>query len=138
NEESNSSENQCQDQQYCDPHGAPFVQRTPITRRYRPQNAPTRIPQEPGLVPHDRREFVPLSRRRGRPYQDHSPTTGGSVSPCCRDAKGSIRIIPPRPEGVCLPGAGMRRALSGSVPHDRRSEEHTSELQSRENLVCRL
>src|SRR5690606_41462044 len=26
----------------------------------------------------------------------------------------------------------------GAFPHMRRSEEHTSELQSRENLVCRL
>src|SRR5690606_40615051 len=28
--------------------------------------------------------------------------------------------------------------LTGSAPQDLRSEEHTSELQSRENLVCRL
>src|SRR5690606_21072271 len=54
--------------------GAPFVQRTPITRRYRPQNAPTRIPQEPGLVPHDRREWgkAPRPERSGgwgRGYQ---------------------------------------------------------------------
>src|SRR5690606_41045125 len=30
--------------------------------------------------------------------------------------------------------AGMRQ----HIPHEVRSEEHTSELQSRENLVCRL
>src|SRR5690606_41881040 len=44
-------------------------------------------------------------------------------------------IVPP-------PGMGwMRRRKSGHFSHYRtlaRSEEHTSELQSRENLVCRL
>src|SRR5690606_41963821 len=30
------------------------------------------------------------------------------------------------------------RCLVVTGPHDARSEEHTSELQSRENLVCRL
>src|SRR6202044_4197684 len=35
--------------------------------------------------------------------------------------------------------AGRRRGrLPGDEPHRSRSEEHTSELQSRENLVCRL
>src|SRR5690554_4182106 len=58
--------------------GAPFVQRTPITPPYRPQNAPTRIPQEPGLVPHDRRELVSLVPGCEGLYQDQSPTTGGS------------------------------------------------------------
>src|SRR5690606_41628747 len=32
----------------------------------------------------------------------------------------------------------IRRVLSGRVYIGERSEEHTSELQSRENLVCRL
>src|SRR5690606_41946420 len=33
--------------------------------------------------------------------------------------------------------ARARRALAPQLRADRRSEEHTSELQSRENLVCR-
>src|SRR5436309_5641217 len=49
-------------------------------------------------------------------------------------------------EGARMAGRDARRARGWSVPigaigerHDRpRSEEHTSELQSRENLVCRL
>src|SRR5215475_15270400 len=35
-------------------------------------------------------------------------------------------------------GACRRNRWSGDRPAGRRSEEHTSELQSRENLVCRL
>src|SRR2546430_8660754 len=38
--------------------------------------------------------------------------------------------------GVCSLG-GVLRGPSGTV-HDDRSEEHTSELQSQSNLVCRL
>src|SRR5690606_40154461 len=34
--------------------------------------------------------------------------------------------------------AGVLNAADYGVPQTRRSEEHTSELQSRENLVCRL
>src|SRR5690606_39710157 len=37
-----------------------------------------------------------------------------------------------------LPSAGHCRAIAGWSVHWSRSEEHTSELQSRENLVCRL
>src|SRR5690606_39832501 len=33
---------------------------------------------------------------------------------------------------------GLSAASCGSFPRSSRSEEHTSELQSRENLVCRL
>src|SRR5690606_40348445 len=42
---------------------------------------------------------------------------------------------------VALNDAGqwaMRAQLDGDTSSDIRSEEHTSELQSRENLVCRL
>src|SRR3712207_7857990 len=54
--------------------------------------------------------------------------------------------IPRRPRGTGAPG--QRRgvepggdesdARGGAVPRRRRSEEHTSELQSRQYLVCRL
>src|SRR5690606_41807871 len=36
--------------------------------------------------------------------------------------------------GVCK----LRKGLGGCIQRINRSEEHTSELQSRENLVCRL
>src|SRR2546427_6172825 len=47
----------------------------------------------------------------------------------------------PRPPGICTP-ASAATARPGSTPASRhvqrRSEEHTSELQSQSNLVCRL
>src|SRR3712207_7914228 len=43
----------------------------------------------------------------------------------------------PHPAGV--PGERVaERATGGQIPHSHRSEEHTSELQSRQYLVCRL
>src|SRR5260221_7355222 len=43
-----------------------------------------------------------------------------------------------RPPRLYLLGGGLRRARSGAEAADRRSEEHTSELQSHSDLVCRL
>src|SRR2546430_5168423 len=37
-----------------------------------------------------------------------------------------------------VPGAGAGRAAAARAREVRRSEEHTSELQSQSNLVCRL
>src|SRR5215813_15321827 len=51
-----------------------------------------------------------------------------------------IYVEPRRPSSRAagVPGAQPRRARAGAgLPH-RRSEEHTSELQSRPHLVCRL
>src|SRR5690606_40149519 len=42
------------------------------------------------------------------------------------------------PEGVVEVDLPVRRHLGLAGPGEHRSEEHTSELQSRENLVCRL
>src|SRR5690606_40275590 len=55
------------------------------------------------------------------------------------------RKSPPRPASRAPawnrsppPSASWRRPPRPTPPRPRRSEEHTSELQSRENLVCRL
>src|SRR5436309_5336253 len=63
------------------------------------------------------------------PYNDALPiSTAGTTSGWrCR--------------GACASSRGTSAATAGPValvPRDDRSEEHTSELQSRENLVCRL
>src|SRR3712207_8904705 len=66
----------------------------------------------------------PWSKTRGRPH--------GPLAP--RSAERRHRLRPRR-----LPS--RRRGLGaagGSPPTIRRSEEHTSELQSRQYLVCRL
>src|SRR5690606_42048397 len=44
----------------------------------------------------------------------------------------------PRPYGGAPSGALCGPRVCGGAPSGPRSEEHTSELQSRENLVCRL
>src|SRR3712207_8830473 len=51
--------------------------------------------------------------------------------PRCRAARGDPHRLPPG-------GAGRRRGGTDHVLGVRRSEEHTSELQSRQYLVCRL
>src|SRR5207302_11469417 len=43
-----------------------------------------------------------------------------------------------RREGAGFFGADDQLRLVGDITAEARSEEHTSELQSRENLVCRL
>src|SRR3712207_7242844 len=54
-----------------------------------------------------------------------------------RGPGGSRRTLARAPAPPCSAGASSGRNLSGSPPR-RRSEEHTSELQSRQYLVCRL
>src|SRR5690606_40860717 len=62
-----------------------------------------------------------------------------------RSKDGSFQFKPGRRVQIPKPGSDKKRPLTIAPPRDkivqeviRRSEEHTSELQSRENLVCRL
>src|SRR5690606_41990109 len=89
------------------------------------------------LYPLSLHDALPISRRRRgsslRP-RHHAGAAAGAASPDLRDRHGAARD-PRRVRrfaGRHLPAGrrGDRAAL--------RSEEHTSELQSRENLVCRL
>src|SRR5689334_24858497 len=52
----------------------------------------------------------------------------------------SERSVGPRASATrrSISGRGVPRSVSGDSPGDRRSEEHTSELQSQFHLVCRL
>src|SRR5436309_8473049 len=58
-------------------------------------------------------------------------------SPQWNDA-GQREGNPPADDLGVLDGQGARDVAAAGVHGDERSEEHTSELQSRENLVCRL
>src|SRR2546421_3928953 len=67
-----------------------------------------------------------------------------SRAPSARASSVAVRSEPPRPSVTACPsGAAPRKpGTTGTTPRAppaaRRSEEHTSELQSRSDLVCRL
>src|SRR5690606_41927457 len=69
---------------------------------------------------------APVGRRR--PRRGRAPRPRGSLA---RRARDPLR----RPCSACRGGALLFAVRRDGLP---RSEEHTSELQSRENLVCRL
>src|SRR5690606_39962228 len=83
-----------------------------------------------------------------RPLWSHRPAHGA----CARRARlgvpeggsdlrgASVRSVPPhrRREGAAGEQGGRLHRAALPLGVDHRSEEHTSELQSRENLVCRL
>src|SRR5690606_40573085 len=76
-------------------------------------------------------------RRSSRRLATDSPVVTCGLPPATR-----VTSLPPRPQRI-QSGAGsiiegQRRSTMAVVCPERRSEEHTSELQSRENLVCRL
>src|SRR5690606_41047698 len=69
----------------------------------------------------------------------------GSSKVCCIIARlqprQDSRLLPGRTHQIQVLGIGHQKSLgvkSGVIVDLDRSEEHTSELQSRENLVCRL
>src|SRR3712207_8305443 len=79
-------------------------------------------------------EIYTLSLHDALPISAHPRRSPGSSpaagDPCRPSARGSPRWLPPCP----APGRDRwRRSPPGA-----RSEEHTSELQSRQYLVCRL
>src|SRR5690606_41566018 len=57
------------------------------------------------------------------------------------DGAAALGIITPMSQHFCAACNRVRLSVDGTLylclGQDRRSEEHTSELQSRENLVCR-
>src|SRR5207302_2570768 len=87
--------------------------------------------------------FEPCSGGDAIEVYPTSPLIGGYV-----DGAGVVRgsvftdplIVPPalRPVPISAFGSNPAGPAIGRTPRSARSEEHTSELQSRENLVCRL
>src|SRR5688572_32105725 len=80
----------------------------------------------------------PTRHHAGRPTRRYranivplSPALRGLTAAVPRTPRQSQRPHPPAPRQVCPYGTSR-------VTRSRRSEEHTSELQSQSNLVCRL
>src|SRR5690606_41978184 len=83
-------------------------------------------------------EILPLSLHDALPIL----AARGRAAPAARRRASRDRVRPgdgDRRRRQVLPGRHELRGLDDPAPsRRRRSEEHTSELQSRENLVCRL
>src|SRR5690606_40142236 len=92
----------------------------------------------------------PWGRRRGSPAPPGNARTGrsagalypgGAAAPpnsVIRRHRADVGLAQASCPGRHHAEAGIRDGLGQGPPDRRRSEEHTSELQSRENLVCRL
>src|SRR5690606_41799030 len=73
-----------------------------------------------------------------RPHLSKALWTGGEVAQALLGtAERGVHVLTGR-VATALDAAARRLELDGGEVLEYRSEEHTSELQSRENLVCRL
>src|SRR5690606_40844545 len=84
--------------------------------------------------------YTPGSRRRTNKESDESSSGGLRISRCIHaeaDILERVATILEADAPVARHSVGAPRASRSQVTK-LRSEEHTSELQSRENLVCRL
>src|SRR5690606_42109400 len=92
---------------------------------------PTAPPRSYTLSLHD---ALPISRERAGPRLARS-----RARPRCRARRARRRCSDTRSSKTGRRLAARNRSSGAHTRAvDRRSEEHTSELQSRENLVCRL
>src|SRR5690606_41502247 len=87
--------------------------------------------------------FFPRSLHDALPISCQLPGARPSLRPStasfCRRSSRAFSVISPASAAASTPAATPARApLSTGGGDPSRSEEHTSELQSRENLVCRL
>src|SRR5207253_9994112 len=71
-------------------------------------------------------------------YRIHFAAVGGVVFRCVRHAASDDEIPNLLEAALFVAQRLFGRSLEGGESHVRRSEEHTSELQSRGHLVCRL
>src|SRR5690606_41251371 len=97
----------------------------PLRRRYRPVLV-TAVPPAP--------EDSPLSPHAAPPLSDPAPTPTPPLP--ARPPRSPVRRWPGR--SAAWPWPGRPCCSCSARARRRKSEEHTSELQSRENLVCRL
>src|SRR5690606_42070035 len=115
-----------------------------------PHRDPPRRGRHPRLGRRGRRVLQPTRRRIWRPLAPQRPSAAGALRRGLHRAGQLRRLLLPRaargPRSARFVDSGRHhgrkdRRLRPLRPRRRglrRSEEHTSELQSRENLVCRL
>src|SRR5207302_8470418 len=99
---------------------------------------PRRLLHRPRLRDPRHLDAFPTRRSSDLRYLEAmAPSTAASRSASSKTMKGAL---PPssRESFLTVPAHWAMRILPISVEPVNRSEEHTSELQSRENLVCRL
>src|SRR5690606_40748555 len=90
-------------------------------------------------MPHRTRTPTPPNagtRRPEPPAARSGPATRGRSVGGCTDLDRFVVIV--EAHGIALLAACVERSGQRGLAQSPRSEEHTSELQSRENLVCRL
>src|SRR5690606_40453657 len=75
---------------------------------------------------------------RGSPMRSLRARRTGSASRARKRVPRQFSAAPVKPIGALVEGGVSADRASIHGVHSSRSEEHTSELQSRENLVCRL
>src|SRR5207302_8493024 len=85
-------------------------------------------PHPPALHPLSLHDALPISYQMPPPTP-MSPPTNASAPPSSSNSRRTCRGV--KPSASSVPTSVARCSMP-------RSEEHTSELQSRENLVCRL
>src|SRR2546422_2951661 len=73
--------------------------------------------------------------RLGSPLKNHTWLTGEASSMCPMRSRRTLLCVTSTPH---LSQITPRCFILLNLPHRHRSEEHTSELQSRLHLVCRL
>src|SRR5690606_6110895 len=105
---------------------------------------PQPLPEAPGVVVRvvlDHQCRCHVSRLSARPAHTGSTSRDRSAEVSCHgrsDSTGHPRLPASHATCAAVTSPPVRRAGSASSATSCRSEEHTSELQSRENLVCRL
>src|SRR3712207_6990735 len=80
--------------------------------------------------------YTTLFRSRAPLGQRHVDDDGGAVGLAQQLQRQAVRVQ--RRVVLQLPAVGRQALLEVAGPVEQRSEEHTSELQSRQYLVCRL
>src|SRR5206468_11527578 len=83
-------------------------------------------------------DALPISRGRGSAVESHRPAVRGRAARPGRVEEGQRPTRPSGGQPGPVPRGGSPARLVPGGGHGGRSEEHTSELQSRSDLVCRL